>query len=148
MNHTRQSVWMQPGRITVQKPRIHNFIPRPGEKLHEYEVRENPEEFVVHNGTMKFGVRIENWNFCEEYSQTTCKSNTGMKEVGEYLDLYLQVKGGRPHPVRAQQDQSRTTPSYNRRPKSYDFGGGDITFSEQVTSFVVNIFIFVDLLLF
>jgi len=48
------------------------------------------ETFRVESGTLKFNIKISDWQFCG--GNETCTSSTNQNEIGQYLDLQLSIK--------------------------------------------------------
>lgn len=49
------------------------------------------ETFRVQSGTLKFNIKISDWQFCGMGNEN-CTSSTNQKETGQYLDLQLSIK--------------------------------------------------------
>ena len=89
------------------------------------------ESYEVLNGTVQLGIEIADWPFCDS-QDSKCFSNNE-QEFGKYIDLYVQIKGGRTQPVLHGRDRGRG--DKGRKPPTYNYGGGDITFSQMVWMF-------------
>ena len=80
---------------------------------------------------LQLGIEIGDWPFCD-LQVFKCFSNDE-QEFGKYLDLYVEIKGGRTQP--APHDRDRGRGDKGRKPPTYNYGGGDITFSQMVWMF-------------
>lgn len=89
------------------------------------------ESYEVLNGTVQLGIEIGDWPFCD-LQVFKCFSNDE-QEFGKYLDLYVEIKGGRTQPEPHDRDRGRG--DKGRKPPTYNYGGGDITFSQMVWMF-------------
>ena len=84
------------------------------------------EKYQVFNGTVQVSVTFEHWPFCGI-------SDMGCDVAGKYLDFYFEVKGLLNEPKPYEYNRGVSLDSRSLSPFTYDYGGGDVTFSRKVT---------------
>jgi hypothetical protein len=77
------------------------------------------EESKVGNGTLKFSIGIDNWNWC---TGSNCQQGQ-TQQTGAFIDFDISIKGSK-NPV-AKAKANANIPSANQT-KDYDIGGGAV----------------------
>ena len=96
------------------------------------------EIYQVFNGTVTVGFSFNNWKFCG-FNDTACEVN-GNKVYGKYLDVYVSVTGARKgSAVSAKYRKASTKVGKGRKPVTMDYGGGEVSYSQQVCAFIYNL---------
>jgi hypothetical protein len=71
-------------------------------------------------GDVKFNIEFESWKFCGG-GEVTC-TNKGKDEVGEFIDLDIEIKGPKTKPEK--KDKKKGKGAKGGKGKTFDLGGG------------------------